>query len=47
MVKHSNRLYREAGDSPSLEEFKARLNGALNNLVVRDVPGHGRGVGTR
>jgi len=32
-VKHWNRLPREAVDVPSLEVFKARLDGALSNLV--------------
>ncbi|GAB0204051.1 hypothetical protein GRJ2_002870700 [Grus japonensis] len=33
MVRHWNRLPREVVDSPSLEVFKARLDGALGNLV--------------
>ncbi|KFP09818.1 hypothetical protein Z169_04796, partial [Egretta garzetta] len=33
VVRHWNRLPREAVDAPSLEVFKARLNGALSNLV--------------
>ncbi|KFP13173.1 hypothetical protein Z169_03845, partial [Egretta garzetta] len=33
MVRHWNRLPREAVDAPSLEAFKARLGGALSNLV--------------
>jgi len=33
VVRHRNRLPREAVDAPSLEVFKARLDGALNNLV--------------
>ncbi|KFR14324.1 hypothetical protein N306_10511, partial [Opisthocomus hoazin] len=33
VVKHWNRLPREAVDAPSLEVFKARLHGALSNLV--------------
>jgi len=33
VVKHWNRLSREAVDAPSLEVFKARLGGALSNLV--------------
>jgi len=33
VVRHWNRLPREAVDAPSLEVFKARLDGALNNLV--------------
>ncbi|KFQ65014.1 hypothetical protein N334_11255, partial [Pelecanus crispus] len=32
-VKHWNRLPREAVDAPSLEVFKARLDGALSTLV--------------
>ncbi|KFM07090.1 hypothetical protein AS27_06938, partial [Aptenodytes forsteri] len=33
VVRHWNRMPREAGDAPSLEMFKARLDGALSNLV--------------
>ena len=33
MVRHWNRLPREVVDAPSLEVFKARLDGALSNLV--------------
>jgi len=33
VVKHWNRLPREAVDAPSLEVLKARLDGALSNLV--------------
>jgi len=33
VVRHWNRLLREAGDAPSLEVFKARLDTALSNLV--------------
>ncbi|KGL93178.1 hypothetical protein N301_01840, partial [Charadrius vociferus] len=33
VVRHWHRLPREAVDAPSLEVFKARLNGALSNLV--------------
>ncbi|KFQ99181.1 hypothetical protein Y956_03703, partial [Nipponia nippon] len=33
VVKHWNRLPREVVDAPSLEVFKARLDGALSNLV--------------
>jgi len=33
VVKHRNRLPREAVDAPSLAVFKARLDGALSNLV--------------
>ncbi|KFV39922.1 hypothetical protein N328_03120, partial [Gavia stellata] len=33
VVRHWNRLPREAVDAPSLEAFKARLDGALGNLV--------------
>ncbi|KFW11880.1 hypothetical protein N326_11974, partial [Eurypyga helias] len=33
VVKHWNRLPREAVDAPSLEVFKARLDEALSNLV--------------
>jgi len=33
VVKHWNRLPREAVDAPSLVVFKARLEGALSSLV--------------
>ncbi|KFW10953.1 hypothetical protein N326_03567, partial [Eurypyga helias] len=33
VVRHWHRLAREAVDAPSLEGFKARLDGALSNLV--------------
>jgi len=33
VVRHWPRLPRESVDAPSLEVFKARLNGALSNLV--------------
>jgi len=33
VVKHWNRLSREVIDAPSLETFKARLDGALSNLI--------------
>ncbi|KFR16631.1 hypothetical protein N306_04317, partial [Opisthocomus hoazin] len=33
VVKYWNRLPREAVDASSLEVFKARLDGALSNLV--------------
>ncbi|PKU47403.1 hypothetical protein llap_2305 [Limosa lapponica baueri] len=33
VVRHWKRLPREVVDAPPLEVFKARLNGALNNLV--------------
>ncbi|KFV99032.1 hypothetical protein N326_01605, partial [Eurypyga helias] len=33
VVKHWNRLPREAVEAPSLEVFKARLDEALSNLV--------------
>ncbi|KGL86351.1 hypothetical protein N301_05521, partial [Charadrius vociferus] len=33
VVRHWNRLPREAVDAPSLEVFKARLDGTLNNLI--------------
>ncbi|GAB0183365.1 hypothetical protein GRJ2_000801800 [Grus japonensis] len=33
VVRHWNRLPREAVDAPSLEVFKARLDGALGNVV--------------
>ncbi|KFQ37099.1 hypothetical protein N332_01215, partial [Mesitornis unicolor] len=33
VVRHWHRLPGEAVDAPSLEVFKARLDGALGNLV--------------
>ncbi|KFV04469.1 hypothetical protein N339_12858, partial [Pterocles gutturalis] len=33
VVRHWNRLPREAVDAPSLEAFKARLDGALGRLL--------------
>ena len=33
VVKHWNRLSREAVAAPSLAVFKARMNGALSNPV--------------
>ena len=33
VVKHLHRLPREAVDAPSLEVFKARLDGALSKMV--------------
>jgi len=33
VVKHWHRLPREAVNAPSLEVFKARLDGALSSLV--------------
>ncbi|KFP08683.1 hypothetical protein N300_02571, partial [Calypte anna] len=33
VVRHWNRFPREVMDAPSLEVFKARLDGALSNLV--------------
>jgi len=32
-VKHWNRFPREVVEAPSLESFKARLDGALSNMV--------------
>ena len=37
VVRHWNRLPREAVDAPSLEAFKARMDGAVSNLVYREV----------
>ena len=37
VVRHWNGLPKEAVDAPSLEAFKARLDGALSNLVRWEV----------
>jgi len=37
VVTHWNRLPREVVDCPSLEAFKARPDGAVSNLVQREV----------
>ena len=37
MVRHCNRLPSKAVDAPSLEAFKARLDGAMSNLIEREV----------
>jgi len=34
VVRHWNRLSTEIVDAPSLEVFKARLDGALSNLIL-------------
>jgi len=41
-------LPSEVVDAPSLDAFKARLDGALSNLsnLVRGVPAYSMGVGT-
>jgi len=46
VVRHWHRLPIEAVDAPSLEAFKARLDGSLSNLV-EGVPAHGSVIGTR
>jgi len=33
VVRHWHRLPRQVGDAPSLDTFKARLDGALSNLI--------------
>jgi len=33
VVRHWDRLPREAGDPPSLKVLKIRLDGALSNLI--------------
>jgi len=50
VVRHWNRLPSEVVDALALWEFKARLDGAVSNLVKREVPPPPlacRGVGTR
>jgi len=38
VVKHWHRLPREVVEGPSLETFKARLDGALSNLTWLKMP---------
>ena len=45
--KEGDRLPTEVVDTSSLEAFKARLDGALSNLVWWEVSLPIRGVGTR
>jgi len=45
VVKQWYRLPREVVDARSLETFKARLDGALSNLDLADVPALCKGVG--
>jgi len=45
VVKHWNKLPREAVEAPSLETFKARLDGALSNLMQLKVSLLTAGVG--
>jgi len=40
-------LPTEVVDSPSMEAFKARLNGTLSNLVWWEVFAYSGGIGTR
>lgn len=48
VMKHWNRLPTEAMDTPLLEAFMARLDGALRTSgPVRGAPAHGGGVRTR
>jgi len=48
VVRHWNRLPSELVDAPSLEAFKARLDGALSSLVLWEVSiPISRGLGTR
>lgn len=42
-MRHWNRLSRGSVDVPALEVFKARLDGALSNLV-KGIPAHSRGL---
>ena len=39
MVRHRHGLPREVVEAPSLEPFKARLDGALSNLIQSNVAG--------
>jgi len=50
VVRHWHRLPKKAVAVPSLAVLKARLDGALSNLVywkVEGVPAHGREAGMR
>ena len=42
VVRCWNQLPRDVVGAPSLEVFKARLDGALSNLAVESDPAHGR-----
>ena len=42
VLRHWNRLPREAVDAPSLEVFRARLDGALDTDPVVGSPVHSR-----
>ena len=45
-MRHWNRLLRQTVDAPSLEAFKARLNGAVSKLVSGRCPCLQQGVGS-
>jgi len=45
-VRYWHRLSREVVDAPSLQAFKTRLDGVLDDLVSGN-PAHGRRDGTR
>ena len=47
VLRHWNRQPREAVDLPSLEALQARLDGAVSNLVWREVSLPIAGVGMR
>lgn len=48
VVRHCYRLPGEVVDPPSLEVFKARLDGALTHVVYWNVsPAHSTGIETR
>lgn len=48
VVRHCYRLPGEAVDPPSLEVFKARLDGALTHVIYWNVsPAHSTGIETR
>lgn len=46
VVRHWNRLLREAVNTPSHEVFKVRLDGALGNPIC-GIPAHDKGVGIK
>ena len=44
VVRHWPRLHRKTVDAPSLEVFKARLDGTLSSVVWWEVTAHSSGL---